>query len=78
VPSEPSAGPVKTLRGKVEAGVEAGCLVLSTKDGMYLLFGETAKLKPGDEAEVTGRVGTDVASFCQQGTPFVVEDVRPR
>lgn len=53
-------------------------MVLSTKDGMYLLFGETAKLKPGAEVEVTGRVGTDVASFCQQGTPFIVEQARPR
>lgn len=70
----------RTLKGKVEAGVEAGCMILRAEGESYMLVGpeiETQDIEPGSEIEVTGRIGTDVASFCQQGTPFVVEDVRP-
>lgn len=77
---ESPSGPVKTLRGTVEEGVEAGCLVLNTDGGAYLLLGgeQQAALKPGAKVEVTGRIAADVASFCQQGAPFVVQSVKPR
>lgn len=76
-PVESPAGGTMTLRGKVEQGVEAGCMVLHTDDGDYLLFGAPAtKAQAGAEVEVTGRIATDVASICQQGEPFVVESIR--
>lgn len=76
----PSEDGERTLRGKVEEGVEAGCMILRAEGESYLLVGpeiETPDLEPGAEVEVTGRVTTSVASFCQQGKPFLVEDIRP-
>ncbi|MGH3516504.1 MAG: hypothetical protein ACRDQ7_03635 [Haloechinothrix sp.] len=73
----PPPGAETTLRGTVEAGVEAGCLVLSVNDKVYLLLGGEPRPRPGSRVEVTGQVDTDLMTTCQQGLPFVVTEVRP-
>lgn len=65
-----------TVSGTVVAGVEAGCRLLATENGSYLLLGvPAAELRVGDGATVTGRVDRSIVSTCQQGIPLVVERV---
>ncbi|WP_089010335.1 hypothetical protein [Micromonospora viridifaciens] len=81
-PSDPTAptGPAPTspgavtLTGTVQAGVEPGCLLL---DGNLLVGGPRDALKAGAHVTVTGHPQPDLMTTCQQGTPFVVESVRP-
>jgi hypothetical protein len=67
-----------TLTGQVEKGVEAGCLLLK-QDGMtYLLVGgDPAVVKEGAQVRVTGRIASNVMSYCMQGTPFQVAEAHP-
>lgn len=68
---------VTTVRGTVQAGVEAGCLVMSTPDGMVNLLGAgTGKLRPGMRVEITGSPDDTRLTTCQQGRPFLVTEVR--
>lgn len=68
---------VTTVRGTVQAGVEAGCLVMSTPDGMVNLLGAgTGKLRPGMRVEITGSPDDTRLTTCQQGQPFLVTEVR--
>jgi hypothetical protein len=73
-----AGGPV-TVSGTVTPGVEPGCLLLKTTDGVqYLLVGgERAELRPGRRLAVTGRVDRGLLSTCQQGEPLVVASVEP-
>jgi hypothetical protein len=76
VPSLPPRDGELTITGEVIEGVEAGCRLLQTDSGDYLLFGETvAELQMGGTVTLRGRVQPDVMSTCQQGTPFVVLEV---
>jgi hypothetical protein len=73
--------PEMTLSGQVVEGVEAGCLLLDTGDGEYLLVvpghvGRSA-VRAGARLVVRGRVEPGLVSYCQQGTPFLVSEVRP-
>jgi len=63
-----------TARGTVEAGVEAGCLVLRADGGSsYLLLGgDRSVLTPGARVEVVGDLRVDLMSYCMQGTPMLV------
>jgi hypothetical protein len=73
--SSKEAGPELTLTGTVSAGIEKGCLVL-TSDGMaYVLIGELPGVLPGGHVTVRGHRATDVATTCQQGQPFRVSAV---
>jgi hypothetical protein len=69
----PGVGEV-SVTGTVEAGVEAGCLLL---EGYLLLDGDPAVIQPGRRVRVTGRVNTDIMSYCQQGTPLMVTSAEP-
>jgi len=74
--SKPSSSPA-TLRGRVEEGVEAGCLMLNDGGMLYqLVGGDRSLLRPGRTVEVTGTVEPDLATTCQQGRPFVVRQTR--
>lgn len=76
VPSTPPVGTgLTTLTGEVTEGVEASCMLLRTSSGDYLLLGETDELRYGQTATVRGRVQPDLATICQQGTPFQVTEV---
>ncbi len=79
VPRKPANGP-RTISGDVIAGVEPNCLILRDATGDYLLLtGPTAATPPraGDRITATGTVDTSRVTTCQQGTPFVVSEVRP-
>lgn len=77
VPPPPTDKPGQTtLTGEVYAGVEANCKLLRTSSGDYLLFGEPAEsARLGSTVTVRGQVRADMASTCQQGTPFEVSEV---
>lgn len=69
--------PVTVLRGTVRAGVEAGCLVLATDRGRFLLLGgDEAVLRAGAEVVVEGTARPNQATTCQEGTPFSVSAAR--
>jgi hypothetical protein len=82
-----------TISGQVVEGVEAGCLLLDTGDELFLLVipggaviaggavvpggvGPSA-VRAGARLVVRGRVEAGLVSYCQQGTPFLVSEVRP-
>ncbi len=70
-----------TISGQVVEGVEAGCLLLDTGDGQFLLVipGHVRRsaVRAGGRLVVRGRVEPGLVSYCQQGTPFLVSEVRP-
>jgi hypothetical protein len=72
----PNANEV-TLEGVVQAGVEAGCLLLNSQGGQYLLLGgDQSVLREGQRVIVRGQAQPGVATTCQQGVPFIVADAR--
>jgi hypothetical protein len=73
----PAAGQI-TVRGRVEEGVEPGCVVLRTDNGtMYLLVGaDRTVAAPGARVEVVGDPRIDMLTTCMQGTPLAVRQVR--
>jgi hypothetical protein len=75
----PSAGPSGELilTGVVEEGVELGCLILRANGEPYLLLGgDRAIITAGRRIIVRGRPDPGLVTTCQQGTPFVVAEVR--
>jgi uncharacterized protein DUF5818 len=86
VPSPSSSSPASAsasvatmvLTGQVEAGVEAGCLILRDTAGTYqLIGGDPAIVKVGARVRVTGHVAVGVMSYCMQGKPFQVVSAQP-
>jgi hypothetical protein len=81
VSTEPSQSPSSademTVSGRVEEGVEAGCIMLRTNTQLYqLLGGDRNVVKVGNNIVVRGRVAKGVMGFCMQGTPFEVSEAR--
>ena len=72
-----STGPL-TLTGTVVAGVEPNCLILRSASGDYLLLmsGDRAAATEGAKVIATGTVNKGMVTTCQQGTPFVVSEIR--
>jgi hypothetical protein len=67
-----------TIRGQVEEGVEAGCMLLKADDGKsYLLIGgDRAMITAGGRLEAVGELQPGLMTTCQQGTPFSVSQLR--
>lgn len=58
-----------TVTGRLERGVEAGCMILQLNDGtQYLLLGWSNYPPPGTRVAVTGYFDNTVASYCMQGS----------
>jgi hypothetical protein len=78
LPPSPTPKPgleAQTLTGVVEPGVERGCLLLRDGDKTYLLIGgDPAVVHDGARVRVTGRVNTELKSYCMQGVPFQVSE----
>ncbi|WP_035949480.1 hypothetical protein [Knoellia flava] len=74
-PPRPS-GQTETLTGVVSAGVEAGCRVLQTDGGAFVLVG-TVRVPEGRPVSVRGVRRDDVMTTCQQGPVFEVQTVLP-
>lgn len=69
---KPTSGSA-SLRGVVEEGVEAGCLMLNVDGTLYqLIGGDRTLLRPGRRVAVLGDIQRDLATTCQQGIPLVV------
>ena len=69
-------GPTE-LRGTVQPGVEAGCLVLDSGGTTWLLLGAVTPDLVGREVVLTGApAAADTVSTCQQGTAFQVTAVQ--
>jgi hypothetical protein len=69
-----------TLTGELQEGVEAGCTLLRTSTGLYLLLGgDRSKMQGNTSSKVTvvGKPAAGVMTTCQQGTPFQVREMRP-
>ncbi|WP_285507633.1 hypothetical protein [Actinokineospora sp. NBRC 105648] len=61
----------------MQEGVEAGCLVLATDQGQFLLLGgDEDVIRAGAEVVVEGTAQPGQATTCQQGTPFTVTKAR--
>lgn len=74
LPSTGTAPGATTLTGVAAAGVEAGCRVLQTEQGVFVLVGQVAV--PDGRVEVRGVARVDLATTCQQGTAFEVLSAR--
>jgi hypothetical protein len=83
LPSKPAPGAAgaQTLTGTVTSGVEPGCVLLSGSAGSHLLIFDDPTLKAkatsGSRVVVTGKADPGMMTTCQQGTPFLVTDIRP-
>ncbi len=75
LPSSSQAGQVMTLTGTVADGVEAGCRVLPTDQGTFVLIG--AVTVPDGRVTVTRRPAAHMMSTCQQGPLFEVQTATP-
>ena len=68
-------GPSSTqaaVAGRLEPGVEAGCVILHADDGtQYLLTGRSDYPPLGTRVAVTGYFEKDVASYCMQGEAVI-------
>ena len=75
---KPSSGEQTQVSGTVVEGVEAGCRLI---DKYLLLPGpgiNREDLAVGANLTVRGRVQQGMMTTCQQGTPFVVEEIVSR
>ncbi|HEX6755455.1 MAG TPA: hypothetical protein VF109_05865 [Mycobacteriales bacterium] len=74
----PAPGRQITVEGVVEPGVEAGCKILTTPSGSYLLLGSDEQVPLGVRVRIRGEALTSVSTTCQQGTPLRVISVTRR
>lgn len=67
----------QTMTGRVEAGVEPGCLIMKTPTETYLLLGgDRQVVQPGAWITVRGKPNPGLMTTCQQGVPFEVSEAR--
>lgn len=71
-----SAGAVVRLTGLVTSGVEAGCRVLQTPEGTFVLSG-AVDVADGTRVTVSGVKRLDWASTCQEGPVLEVVSLTP-
>ncbi|WP_156996780.1 hypothetical protein [Knoellia aerolata] len=78
VPSAPTQGSeaLVSVTGLVTAGVEAGCRVLQTDEGTFVLTGAIT-VPDGTRVTVSGVKRLDWASTCQQGPVLEVLTMTP-
>ena len=70
--------PTIVVRGLVQAGVEAGCLVLSSGGVVYNLYrGDPAVVRVGALLEIYGQLPRFQGSTCQQGRILWIIDAKP-
>lgn len=65
-----------TLTGRVEQGVEPGCLIMQANGRTYELISGNPVVRAGAQVVVTGHLATGMMSHCQQGQMFQVTSAR--
>ncbi len=70
----PSPTPVE-LTGTTVVGVESGCTLLIGGGTTHLLVGLPEPVEPGAQLRVLGAPDPELATTCQEGTPFLVAEV---
>jgi hypothetical protein len=76
VPTGKRPATTTTVTGVVAAGAESGCLLLDTGSETLLLVGVRPEDAPeGARVRVTGGRDPLLATTCQQGVPFLVQQV---
>lgn len=75
----PDSNTAMTITGTIEPGVESGCLIMTYEGTVYGIFGQFdgAVVHAGAKVTLHGHLDHGMVSFCQQGTPFVVEEAEP-
>lgn len=74
----PASGSDISVTGRIESGVEPGCVILRADGKSYeLVGGDQNILKAGSTVTVRGYVVANVMSHCMQGQPFQVTEARP-
>jgi len=67
-----------TIKGIVEKGVEAGCIILKTKENkVYLLLNLQTPVSFGTCIKATGYIQKNTLTICMQGIPFFVKSYCP-
>jgi len=67
-----------TIKGIVEKGVEAGCIILKTKENkVYLLLNLQTTVPFGTCIKATGYIQKNTPTICMQGIPFYVKSYCP-
>jgi hypothetical protein len=65
-----------TLTGTTYAGAEPTCILMAYNKAVYLLLADdSAHLRAGERAILTGHVEKGVMTHCQQGIPFAVTNI---
>lgn len=73
-----TSGKKLTIKGIVEQGVEAGCIILKTKENKtYLLLNLKTGIKYGTCIKATGYIQKSNINICMQGVPFYVINYCP-
>ncbi len=67
-----------TIKGIAEKGVEAGCIILKTKDQKtYTLLNIQTNILYGSCLKITGYISPNNPTICMQGIPFYVKNHCP-
>src|SRR5262245_31658574 len=67
-----------TLTGRVESGVEPGCMLMQASGKTYLLLGGNREVvRDGAWITVRGKPNPNLMTTCQQGLPFQVSEAHP-
>ncbi len=78
ITSDTSTAKIKIIKGIVEKGAEAGCIILKTKDNKtYTLLNIQTQVKFGSCLKVKGYTKKDMITTCMQGIPFYVINYCP-
>lgn len=73
-----TSGKAIKIKGIVEKGKEAGCIILKTKENkQYLLLNLKSTVPFGSCIKATGFVQKNNVNICMQGTPFYVINYCP-
>ncbi|MCX7728508.1 MAG: hypothetical protein N2203_03460 [Bacteroidia bacterium] len=73
-----TSGKKMLIKGVIEKGVEAGCIILKTKDNKpYLLLNLKTDVSTGSCIKATGYVQKNYVGICMQGIAFYVVNYCP-
>lgn len=76
--TDTSTKKIITIKGIIEKGIEAGCIVMKTKENkVYLLLNLKTSVNIGSCIKAKGYIQTNTSTICMQGIPFYVVNYCP-